>query len=82
MLLTYNKEDCENLKGLTDRLRNIIVNAARLPDVRFADSTQSTLTEAGTAIVDRFSEILQSAHGAYEYTKIILRAKEEDQFHE
>ena len=44
LLLTYNYEDCENLRRLTERLRDIVANGARSSDVRFADVEGGSLT--------------------------------------
>ncbi|MDP3282513.1 MAG: IS66 family transposase [Nitrosomonas sp.] len=75
LLLTYNYEDCENLRFLVEKLRDIATNATRSPEIRFADVEGGSTTERAADIVNRFNALLKSAHGSYEQSKIILKKK-------
>ena len=74
-ILTYNYEDCENLRGLTEKLRDIAVNAERSSEIRFADVEGRSTTEHAAGIVNQFNALLKSAHGSYEQSKILLKKK-------
>jgi transposase len=71
--LTYNNEDCENLRQLTSRLRDISANGTHLSDVRFSEIEGGSLTENASSIIERFKGLLRSAHGIYEQKKIRLK---------
>jgi predicted RecB family nuclease len=75
LLLTYNYEDCENLRGLVEKLRDIATNATRSPEIRFADIEGGSTTERAADIENRFNALLKSAHGSYEQSKILLQKK-------
>lgn len=75
LLLTYNYEDCEHLRILVEKLRDIATNATRSPEIRFADVEGGSTTEHAAGIVDRFNALLKSAHGSYEQSKILLKKK-------
>lgn len=74
-LQTYNLEDCLNLKGLTEYLRQIAVNATHLELVRFADKEGGSMPESASTLSKQLSDILLSAHGTYEQKKITLKNK-------
>ncbi len=76
LLLTYNYEDCENLRVLTAKLRDIAANAAHSPGIRFADIEGGSMTRQAAGVIDRFDALLRSAHGSYEQSKITLKKKE------
>ena len=73
LLETYNHDDCENLRHLTQKLRDIAANGKHSPEIRFADIEGGSLTETASSIVERFNKLLQSAHGNYENSKIVLK---------
>ncbi|OFZ96718.1 MAG: hypothetical protein A3H35_07935 [Betaproteobacteria bacterium RIFCSPLOWO2_02_FULL_62_17] len=73
LLLTYNREDCENLRGLTKKLRDIAAQGPHSPEVRFADAGKASLTEEVSDVVGSLNQLLRSAHGSYEQTKIVLK---------
>ena len=75
LLQTYNLEDCLNLKGLTDHLRLIAADAAHSEHVRFADKEGGSMPESASNLSKQLSNILLSAHGAYEQKKITLKNK-------
>ena len=75
LLLTYNHEDCENLRCLTAKLRDIAANGTHSADIRFADIEGGSITDNASGIVGRFNKLLQSAHGSYEQAKIVLKKK-------
>ena len=76
LLQTYNLEDCLNLKGLTDHLRLIAADAAHSEHVRFADKEGGSMPESASNLSKQLSNILLSAHGAYEQKKITLKNKD------
>ena len=76
ILQTYNLEDCLNLKGLTEHLRLIAVDAAHSEHVRFADKEGGSMPESASNISKKLSNILLSAHGTYEQKKIRLKNKD------
>jgi predicted RecB family nuclease len=75
LLQTYNLEDCQNLKGLTDHLRLIAADAAHSEHVRFADKEGGSMPESASNLSKQLSNILLSAYGAYEQKKITLKNK-------
>jgi len=81
-LLTYNAEDCQSLKLLTDELAKIQQTAGVLSQVDFADQPKRNTTEASERIHSQFESILKFAHANYDKKKIkfsqIEASKEED----
>ena len=75
LLQTYNLEDCLNLKGLIEHLRLISANASHSEHVRFADKEGGSMPETASNLSKQLSNILLSAHGAYEQKKIRLNIK-------
>ncbi|MCX7207376.1 MAG: IS66 family transposase [Proteobacteria bacterium] len=73
LLLAYNYEDCENLRLLVVRLREIATNGKHSVDIRFAEIEGGSLSEQASTIVFQFKKLLVSAHGKYEQSKIILK---------
>jgi predicted RecB family nuclease len=76
ILQTYNLEDCLNLKGLTEYLRQIVADAAHSEHVRFADKEGGSMPESASNLSKQLSNILLSAHGTYEQKKIRLKNKD------
>jgi hypothetical protein len=60
-LLRYNREDCEAVRLLVDRLDQISRNAASDPMIEFASQPKRYATEIGKAVHGQFERILQSA---------------------
>jgi predicted RecB family nuclease len=81
-LLTYNAEDCQSLKLLTDELAKIQQTADVLSQVDFADQPKRNTTETSEQIHSQFESILTFAHANYDKKKIKFRqieaSKEED----
>jgi predicted RecB family nuclease len=75
LLHTYNYEDCENLRCLVERLRDIAINGSHSPQIRFADVEGGSVTENAASIVEGFNRLLKSAHATYEQAKIKLKQK-------
>ncbi len=69
-LLTYNAEDCQSLKLLTDELAKIQQTADVLSQVDFADQPKRNTTEASEQIHSQFESILKFAHANYDKKKI------------
>ena len=60
-LLRYNREDCEAVRLLVDRLDQIRRDAASDPTIEFASRPKRHATETGKAVHGQFERILQSA---------------------
>ena len=60
-LLQYNREDCEAVRLLVDRLDQIKRDAASDPTIEFASRPKRHATETGKAVHGQFERILQSA---------------------
>jgi hypothetical protein len=61
-LLQYNREDCEAVRLLVDRLDRIRRDAASDPTIEFASRPKRHTTETGKAVHGQFERILKSAH--------------------
>jgi predicted RecB family nuclease len=73
LLITYNREDCQALKLLTDELSKIKHSADTLSEVDFADQPKRRATEVGTELHNQFQTILELARADYDKKKISLR---------
>jgi predicted RecB family nuclease len=60
-LLRYNREDCEAVRMLVDRLAQIRRDAASDPMIEFASRPKRHVTETGKAVHGQFERILKSA---------------------
>jgi len=60
-LLQYNREDCEAVRLLVNRLDRIRRDAASDPTIEFASRTKRHATETGTTVHGQFERILHSA---------------------
>jgi predicted RecB family nuclease len=79
LLATYNEEDCQALKSLTDELSKIKHSANILSDVDFANQPKRYATEASKLVHTQFEAILKFAHGNYDKKKIHFRQNKKDQ---
>jgi predicted RecB family nuclease len=61
-LLQYNREDCEAVRLLVDRLCQIDKDATSDPSIEFTSRPQRHATETGNAVHGQFEKILRSAH--------------------
>jgi predicted RecB family nuclease len=73
MLLIYNREDCQALKLLTDKLSEIKDSVDTLSEVDFIHQQKQLTTEVGSEVHDKFDKILRIAHADYDKNKISLR---------
>jgi predicted RecB family nuclease len=73
LLLTYNLEDCQALKLLTDKLSIIKDSADTLSEVDFADQPKRLVGEIGTELHNQFDTVLKFAHADYDKKKISFR---------
>jgi predicted RecB family nuclease len=73
MLLTYNREDCEALKLLSDKLSNICSSAKTLPEVDFADDLKQQISEVSETVSGQFKKILKFSQFEYDKSKIHFR---------
>ena len=73
LLVTYNREDCQALKLLTDELSRIQQSADTLATVDFADQRKRQTTETSEHIQSQFRTILKFAYFDYDKKKINFR---------
>jgi predicted RecB family nuclease len=73
LLVTYNREDCQALKRLTDELSQIQQSADTLATVDFADQRKCQTTATSEQIQSQFRAILKFAHFDYDKKKINFR---------
>jgi predicted RecB family nuclease len=73
LLLVYNREDCQALKLLTDKLAEIKDSADTLFEVDFTHQPKQLATEIGNELHYKFDTILKIAHADYNKNKISLR---------
>ncbi len=78
LLLTYNQEDCQALKLLTDELSRIKYSANTLSEVDFANQPKRRSTKAGEWIHSQFEKMLKFAHTNYDKTKINFKLQPQD----
>jgi len=75
MLVTYNEEDCQALRLLTEELSKLQTTADSQLHVDFADQPKKNATEIGDQIHKQFKQILKSAHAEYDRKRISIRPK-------
>jgi predicted RecB family nuclease len=78
-LLRYNREDCEAVRLLVDRLDRIRRDAATDPAIEFASKPKRHATDTGKAVHGQFERILQSAQVAFAGRGIRIREKGPDE---
>jgi hypothetical protein len=77
-LLTYNAEDCQALKYLTDEISKIQQSADTSSQVEFANKPQRYTTDIGQQIHSQFETMLKFAHSNYDKRKIKFRQDEKE----
>jgi predicted RecB family nuclease len=75
-LLRYNREDCEAVRLLVDRLDQIRRDAASDPTIEFASRPKRDATETGKAVHCQFERILKYAEAASAGRGIRIREKD------
>jgi len=70
LLVTYNREDCQALKALTDELAKIQHSADTLSEIDFVHQPKQHVTEIGKEVHSQFDAILRFAHFSYDKKKI------------
>lgn len=78
LLVTYNKEDCQALKLLTDELSRIQRSANALSEVDFVSQPKRHATEEGKQVHSQFASMLRSAHSDYRKKRISFRQDENE----
>jgi hypothetical protein len=73
-LLRYNREDCEAVRLLVDRLDRIRREVASDPSIEFASRPKRHATETGKAVHGQLERILKSAQQAFAGRGIRIRA--------
>ncbi|UUO21847.1 TM0106 family RecB-like putative nuclease [Colwellia sp. M166] len=71
-LITYNQEDCLNLKRLKGVICEIALHDKANSNVIAVNSEDQCLDETNNLIIQDFKKIIKSAHGIYEQSKISL----------
>ena len=74
-LLTYNREDCEALYHLVEKLSTIQQSAETLSEIDFVQEPKQYSTGVGEQVHDEFRAILKFAHANYDHKKIHFREK-------
>ena len=77
VLLTYNREDCNALKLLTDELFKIKNQADSLSYVDFAHNPKRYVTDNAAQVHNQCESILKFAHANYDKNKISLLQNED-----
>jgi predicted RecB family nuclease len=77
LLLTYNQEDCQALKLLTEELSKIKYSADISSKIDYAHQPKQRATEVGKEIHNQFEIVLKSAQGRYDKRKISFRSEQE-----
>src|SRR5262249_22964659 len=73
-LLQYNREDCEAVRLLVDRLDRIRQGAASDPSIEFASKPKRYATETGMAVHGQFERILREAQEDGQRRSVRIRA--------
>ena len=79
-LLQYNREDCEAVRLLVDRLDQIRRDAASDPTIEFASRPKRHATETGKAVHGQFERILRSAEQGSAGRGMRVREREAGQY--
>ncbi len=74
LLVTYNTEDCQALKLLTDVISSLKEIANSDDSIDFVDEPKQFDTEKGKLVHKQFNIILETAHRDYDKNKISLRS--------
>jgi predicted RecB family nuclease len=74
MLITYNLEDCNALKLLTDKLFQIQESASVLPEIDFVINPKKRTSPVSSDIHQQFDKILKFAHENYDHNKISFQS--------
>ncbi|HUG70307.1 MAG TPA: IS66 family transposase [Pirellulaceae bacterium] len=75
-LLSYNREDCEAVRLLVDRLDQIRRDAASDPTIEFASRPKRHATETGKAVHGQFERILKYAEAGSAGRGVRIREKD------
>jgi len=74
-LLIYNREDCEALYHLVEKLSTIQQSSETLSEIDFAQEPKRYSTDVGEQMHHEFRDILEFAHANYDHKKIHFREK-------
>jgi predicted RecB family nuclease len=78
-LLRYNREDCEAVRLLVDRLDRIRRDADTDPEVEFSRRPKRIASVTGQAVHGQFERILKSAEAASAGRRICIREKDAEE---
>ncbi len=79
LLITYNLEDCQALKLLTDKLFQIQESADILSDIDFVISPKKIASPVGSQIHQQLDMVLKFAHETYDKSKINFESNRQDE---
>ena len=74
VLISYNLEDCNALKLLTDRLSQIQESSNILPEIDFVNNPKKNSSPESFQIHKQFDNILKFAHENYDSSKISFQS--------
>jgi predicted RecB family nuclease len=72
-LITYNHEDCTNLKKLKDIVRSICIHDPKISNIKAVNDKNQLLNTSSSQIVKDFETLIKSAHGRYEDLKLSIK---------
>lgn len=78
ILIDYNREDCQALKLLVDKILEVKELAKFKNDIEFADQPKKLATETGKLIHHQLESILKSSYFNYNKNKVTLRVPKEE----
>ncbi len=78
ILLNYNREDCQALKILVDKISEVKESAKLKNNIEFANQSQKMATETGKLIHHQLESIIKSSHSNYNKNKVTISVREED----
>ncbi len=79
LLITYNLEDCQALKLLTDKILQIQESAGILSDIDFVIDPKKIASTVGSQIHNRLDMVLKFAHETYDKSKINFESNRQDE---
>ncbi len=81
LLTTYNREDCEALRLVTDEITRIQEDASSSSQIDFAHRPKQQSTERGARLHDELQALLKFAHGEYEKKRISVKKEDKRDDH-
>lgn len=79
LLITYNIEDCQALKLLTDKIMQIQKSAGILSDIDFVANPKKIASPISSQIHQQLDMVLKFAHETYDKSKINFESNRQDE---